>query len=137
MMCFAISRRCSLRALQNLTQVLFGALRCCRLLDLKGCTQLDGSAFAALAGTAATLTALNCQHIGTVGSYLSSLSSASLPARVRRSYCMCLCHTAADVVLAVTVVSRHVGVQSGCMVEADTVVVWGPSTRRVTPETLC
>ena len=48
-------------------QVLFGALRCCRRVDLQGCVRwLDGSALAVLAGTAATLTAFDCEHIGTV-----------------------------------------------------------------------
>jgi hypothetical protein len=47
-------------------QALFGALRRCQDLDLKGCVLLDGSIFAALAGTAATLIALNCEDIGTV-----------------------------------------------------------------------
>ena len=47
-------------------QALFGALRRCKDLDLKGCTLLDGSIFAALAGTPAALTDLNCEDIGTV-----------------------------------------------------------------------
>ena len=48
------------------TQVLFGALRRCQRLDLKGCVLLDGSVFRALAGTAATLTDLDCEGNGMV-----------------------------------------------------------------------
>lgn len=47
-------------------QVLFAALQQCRDLDLKGCIHLDGRVFASLAATASTLTALNCEDMGTV-----------------------------------------------------------------------
>lgn len=47
-------------------QALFGSLRRCKDLDLKGCVLLDGIVFETLAGTAAALTALNCEDIGTV-----------------------------------------------------------------------
>jgi hypothetical protein len=47
-------------------QVLFGALRCCQRHDLRQCALLDGSVFEALAGTAATLTVLDCEGIGMV-----------------------------------------------------------------------
>ena len=47
-------------------QVLFGALRRCQRLDLEECILLDGSVFSALAGTAATLTDLDCVGIGMV-----------------------------------------------------------------------
>jgi hypothetical protein len=51
---------------QFMVQVFFGALRRCKDLDLKGGVLLDGSVFQALAGTAAVLTALNCEDVGTV-----------------------------------------------------------------------
>jgi hypothetical protein len=47
-------------------QVLLGALRCCQRLDLQECVLLEGSVFAALTGTAATLTDLDCEGIGLV-----------------------------------------------------------------------
>ncbi len=66
-------------------QVLFGALRRCQCLDLRGCALLDGSVFGALASTAATLTDLNCDGIGNV-------SSAMLLCQTHLQACDCEKH---------------------------------------------
>ena len=74
-----------------MVQALFGALRHCKDLNLTGCTELDGSVFEMLAGTAATLTALSCENIGTVrvtGWFLAALSVA-----LSATLCSALKHT--------------------------------------------
>ena len=93
-MCCVSSKMRSLRALCHLAQKLFGALRHCRDLDMQGCIQLNGSVFASLAGTAATLTTLNCEDIDLVG--LTAEDSSLCHCACSAAVSMRRCHTAAD-----------------------------------------